>query len=212
MLLYSASLVFFWLQKDSSSLFTLCLPRYFVHNVFLIRDTIEFVLPVEMWFIVGVCSWTAVCCVFGYVLFLGEDQWGVEGERASMPENIFSSDLCGFYNKEFSLYSRIPNYFLYWKKMDIQFFLFILRCKYLVQMWPFFLICYHFLYSSVPQCHLTRLSHQKPSNFNWSIFVSLALPAGPWGERDGMWKREGIQSWFAISSIRIKRWEYGSIA
>lgn len=103
MLLYSASLVFFWLQKDSSSLFTLCLPRYFVHNVFLIRDTIEFVLPVEMWFIVGVCSWTAVCCVFGYVLFLGEDQWGVEGERASMPENIFSSDLCGFYNKEFSL-------------------------------------------------------------------------------------------------------------
>lgn len=130
MLLYSASLIFFQLQKDSSSLFTLCLPRYFMHNVLLIRDTIEFILPVETWFSVGVCSWTAVCCIFGYVLFLGEDRWGVGGERASMPENIFSSDLRGFYNKEFSPYSRIPNNFYVERKWTCNFFL-ILRCWYL---------------------------------------------------------------------------------
>lgn len=70
-----------------------------------------------------VCALEQLSCIFGYVLFLGEDQWGVGGERTSMPENIFSSDLCGFYNKEFSPYSRIPNNFYVERKWTWNFFL-----------------------------------------------------------------------------------------
>lgn len=123
MLLCFASLIFFWLQKDSSSLFTLCLRRCFMHNLILSRGTIVFILPVEMWFSVGMCSWTAVCCIFGYVLFLGEDQWGVWGRIASMPENIFLFDLWEIRNMEFSLYTRIPStklFFWYGNGMEMQ--------------------------------------------------------------------------------------------
>lgn len=39
-----------------------------------------------------------------------------------MSENIFSSDLRGFYNKEFSPYSRIPNNFYVERKWTCNFF------------------------------------------------------------------------------------------
>lgn len=170
-----------------------------MHNLILSRGTIEFILPVEMWFSVGTCSSTAVCCIFGYILFLGEDQCGVWGGIASMPENIFPSDSWEIHNMEFSLYTRIPSTKLFfhierkWK------------CKklyYLEMLAPhknsnvvFFLFCYHLLYFSVPRCViLCSKVIQNASDLNLGIFVSLTLPAGPWEEHDGMWTRQGIQS------------------
>lgn len=78
-----------------------------MHNLILCRGTIEFILPVEEWFSVGLFSWTAVCCIFGNILFLGEDQWRGVRRKTSMPENIFPSDLWEIHNMEFSLYTRV---------------------------------------------------------------------------------------------------------
>ncbi len=65
-----------------------------MHNVFLIRDTIEFVYLWKCGSLLA-CALEQLSVVYLAMFYSWvKTSWGVEGERASMPE-IFSLLICG---------------------------------------------------------------------------------------------------------------------